>query len=77
MFQKILQKKIRIDFLILKSNFFSKSLVRPIETTDIEAIDKLLQYYKIKDMKPRYETVIENDYIGKVAYYQFKLDFLP
>ena len=56
-----------------KKFFCSHNLERPLEVVDKLLIDNLLEMYKIKDMKPRFETIIENDFIGKVAYYQFKL----
>ena len=56
-----------------KKYFCSHNLDRPVEIVDKSTIDNLLEMYKIKEITPRYETIIENDFIGKVFYYQFKL----
>lgn len=58
-----------------KKFFCSTNLERPFETVDNFTIDNLLETYKLKSVKPRYETIIENDFVGKIYYYQFKLNF--
>lgn len=58
-----------------KKFFCSHNLERPIEVVDNSIIDNLLDMYKIRNSKPRYETIFTNDFIGEVKYYQFKLNY--
>jgi len=58
-----------------KKFFCSRNLEKPVEIVDNFVIDNLLEMYKIKDIKPRYETIITNDFVGDVKYYQFKLNY--
>jgi len=62
--------------LFNKKKFFcSQNLERPFQTVDKLCIDNLIEMYKLKNIKPTYEIVIENEFSGKILYYQFRLCF--
>jgi len=64
------------NLLFCKKKFFrSVNLEKATEIVEQAIFDKLLEWYKIKDKTPIFQTIIAGDYIGSINYYQFKLDF--
>jgi hypothetical protein len=72
---KYLTKETAENLFNKKKYFTSRNLEKPFVTVDNLCIDNLVKMYRLKNIEPRYKSVIENDFTGRVVYNQFKLDF--